>query len=189
MSASEIFRSFFDQRIEEYQKNGINIVATNFGQLSIEQVNDISFDVENKMRDSGVKKGVIKRVFSILVEALQNVRIHGEHDENGSQNTYMVVGQNDEGFHIATANIIFDKNIEKVESRMLYINSLNEEELKEHYMQVLTNGEISQKGGAGLGFITIGMKSKNKLKYKFKSINNDKSLFELESFVTIENKE
>ena len=44
---------------------------------------------------------------------------------------------------------------------------------------------MSDKGGAGLGFITIGMKSGNKLKTEFKKINDDFSLFTLISSINI----
>ena len=44
---------------------------------------------------------------------------------------------------------------------------------------------MSDKGGAGLGFITIGMKSGNKLKTNFKKINNEFSLFILKATISI----
>ena len=44
---------------------------------------------------------------------------------------------------------------------------------------------MSEKGGAGLGFITIGMKSGNKLKVDFKKINDQFSLFTLTSSVNL----
>ena len=44
---------------------------------------------------------------------------------------------------------------------------------------------MSEKGGAGLGFITIGMKSGNKLKVDFKKINDQFSLFTLTSAVNL----
>lgn len=189
MSSNEVLRSLYSKKIDAYEQSGMTILTSHFGELEAEEVNNIGFDAENKMRDAGIKKGVIKRVFSILVEALQNIRLHGERDNTNYQGNYMVVGQSADVFRITTANIILNKNIEKVEPKIIHINDMNEEELKEFYMQVLTNGEISNKGGAGLGFITIAMKSKNKLKYVFTPLEDDKSLFELESFVTIEQKD
>jgi hypothetical protein len=47
-------------------------------------------------------------------------------------------------------------------------------------MEVLTNGVISSKGGAGLGFITMAMKSKNKLNYRVEKINEALSFFSVE---------
>ena len=58
--------------------------------------------------------------------------------------------------------------------------------LKEYYMQHLENNQLSDKGGAGLGFITIAMKSGNKLAYEFDKIDEETSLFLLTSTVASE---
>jgi len=39
--------------------------------------------------------------------------------------------------------------------------------VKEFYMDTLGNGVANEKGGAGLGFITIALKSKTKMNYQF----------------------
>ena len=57
--------------------------------------------------------------------------------------------------------------------------------LKAYYLEHLENNTMSDKGGAGLGFITIGMKSGNKLKTNFKKINNEFSLFILKATISI----
>ena len=57
---------------------------------------------------------------------------------------------------------------------------MNSEEVKELYTSVLTESGFSEKGGAGLGFITMKMKSHAKLNYNILSINDQFSLFSLE---------
>ena len=52
--------------------------------------------------------------------------------------------------------------------------------MKEIYIDTLTNGEISKKGGAGLGIITMAMKSKNKIEYDFKAVNAELSIITIE---------
>jgi len=58
--------------------------------------------------------------------------------------------------------------------------------LKQYYMEHLENNQLSEKGGAGLGFITIAMKSGNKLKVSFEKIDENYSLFLLNSTVNID---
>jgi hypothetical protein len=43
----------------------------------------------------------------------------------------------------------------------------------------LNNGELSEKGGGGLGLIDIAKKSRNKLQYSFREIDEDYSFFTL----------
>jgi hypothetical protein len=66
-----------------------------------------------------------------------------------------------------------------LQSRIEDINSLSPEGLKERYKQVLNNGNISNKGGAGLGIIDIARKSGSKLEYKFNHHNDSLSFFSL----------
>ena len=67
------------------------------------------------------------------------------------------------------------------------INSFDEpSKLKEFYLEHLENNELSEKGGAGLGFITIAMKSGNKLGVQFNSLNDKFSHFSVEAKVNVE---
>jgi hypothetical protein len=139
--------------------------------------------VEETMMGTGDRKGTVKRIFSILVEGLQNIRLHGEKDD-GNQASFIVIAYDEDSYYITTGNLILNSNVDKVESKLVQINSLDERTLKEHYMEVLTNGIISNKGGAGLGFITMAMKSKNKLKYSFEQVSDELSCFTLSTAVS-----
>ena len=50
-------------------------------------------------------------------------------------------------------------------------------------MDVLSNGELSVKGGAGLGFLTIQLKSNKTMDFEFQTLNKNFSLFSLHSKV------
>ena len=132
------------------------------------------------MLEANDKKGNVKRMFSILVEGLQNVRLHGEKDETNYQTSFLIIGQDQNEYLVTLANLILNSNRATIEERLRQINSYEEAEVKQLYMDVLTNGIISNKGGAGLGFITMAMKSKNKLNYKIEEINDRISCFTLE---------
>jgi len=167
-------------------KSSDKIVVSHFGEFTQELVNSISNGVEEMMLNSGDKKGIVKRMFSILVEGLQNIRIHGEKDLDGNQTSFLVVGQSDNSYKLCIANLVYNKNIESIDNRIEEINKHNAVDVKSLYMEVLTNGVISNKGGAGLGFITMAMKSKNNLGYQFERIDERYSCFSLE--VTLERK-
>ena len=65
----------------------------------------------------------------------------------------------------------------------LYL-SIVKEELKDYYKQVLNNGEMSLKGGGGLGMIDIARKTGQKLHYNFQNIDNKVSFFSLNIKIT-----
>jgi hypothetical protein len=82
------------------------------------------------------------------------------------------------------SNLIDNNYIEKISKNIDHLNTLERPELKTLYLETLTNGQISEKGGAGLGIIIMAMKSKNKIDYKTFSIDDNLSMLSLNIKVT-----
>jgi hypothetical protein len=64
------------------------------------------------------------------------------------------------------------------------INSLGKEELNDLYKKQIKEGRLSDKGGAGLGFIDIVRKTGKKLEYHFLPIDPNTSFFLLTSTIS-----
>ena len=113
---------------------------------------------------------------------LATVRVanRGEKDEDGTQASFLIIAQDTDEYLITIGNLVLNANMGNIESKIIEINALDQAALKTHYMEVLTNGIISNKGGAGLGFITMAMKSKNELNYSFEEVNDKLSCFTVE---------
>ena len=170
----EVCSSRYQKICEEYNNSNTDkIINSHFGEFSQDLVNTISNDIEMFMLDSGDKKGTVKKMFSILVEGLQNIRLHGEKGTDGQQTSFFVIDQATDTYKIALGNLIYSKHNKNIETRIREVNKMTREEVKVLYMEVLTNGIISNKGGAGLGFITMAMKSINNLDYFFDKINEE----------------
>ncbi len=151
------------------------IIVSHFGEFTQDLVNSISGSVEESLKEAGDKKGIVKRIFSILIEGLQNIRLHGEKDPDGQQTSFIVITQDEKEYGIITGNLVRKPNLEIITENLENINQKDRDQLKEYYMEVLTNGMISSRGGAGLGFITMAMKSKNKLDYQIDEIDDELS--------------
>lgn len=176
--AISVCNSLYKKVLDAYSKvSGHKIVLSHFGEFSQDLVNSLSKGIEDIMINSDDAKGPVKRMFSILVEGLQNVRIHAEKDEDGAQVAFLVVAQHEEYYRVAIGNLILVENIEYVLEKIDNLNKMTPEEVKAHYMEILTNGIISNKGGAGLGFITIAMKSKSTISYEIEDIDGKISCF------------
>ena len=183
----EVCSSRYQKICELYNNsNADKIINSHFGEFSQDLVNTISNEIEMFMLDSGDKKGTVKRMFSILVEGLQNIRLHGEKGEDGHQTSFFAIDQGTDTYKIALRNLIYSKHNKNIETRIREVNKMTREEVKVLYMEVLTNGIISNKGGAGLGFITMAMKSSNNLDYFFDEINDELSCFTL--IITLDRK-
>ena len=133
-----------------------------------------------------ISKGPIKKIFFISVETLQNMLLHGHKNNQGEQHNFFILVKNGENLKVISSNLVANASIPALEKQIQTINSFDDEKaLKAYYLEHLENNTMSEKGGAGLGFITIGMKSGNKLKVDFKKINDQFSLFTLTSAVNL----
>lgn len=180
-SAMIVCSTKYEDIYTKYQKVADKeIVSQHFGEFSQALVNEISTKVEENMLENGDKKGTVKKMFSVLVEGLQNIRIHGEKDKEGKQTSFMIIGRDEEEYLVTFGNLIKQGFSETLNERLKDLNKLDEAEVKSLYMDVLTNGIISNKGGAGLGFITMVMKSKNKLNYNMVPVDGDLTCFSVE---------
>jgi hypothetical protein len=179
-SIAEACQARFNEVANGYSQGNSTLFASHFGEFSQELVNNLSTQVEERMFDAGDKKGAVKRMFSVLVEGLQNIRIHGHKDEHGNQNAFMAIGQMPSHYKLTIGNMVPVTAKDFLHSKIDDLNKLDEAGVKQLYMDVLTNGVISDKGGAGLGFITMAMKSKNKLGYHIKDINETLGFFTVE---------
>ena len=156
------------------------VIVSHFGEFSQDLVNSLSTSIENMMIESGDKKGTVKRMFSILVEGLQNIRIHGGRDEDNTQVSFLLILQTETFYKVTLANLVNSTNIDKITERIDGLNQMESPEIKELYMNVLSNGIMSNKGGAGLGFITMALKSKNKLVYTASQVSENLHFLSLE---------
>ncbi|MCO5260798.1 MAG: SiaB family protein kinase [Crocinitomicaceae bacterium] len=177
ISIGNIYREYL-RVYEEDQK--LKILLKYFGEFSINLIRNFADGIENIMAKEGDKRHIVKRMFSILIEGLQNAHIHGGKDENGEQKAFLIISQNKEEYKLTLGNILENEDKESVISYLGNINNHNEEELKQLYIAILKNGYLSKKGGAGLGIVTMRMKSSKKLKYNVYELTPDKSFLVME---------
>ena len=143
---------------------------------------------EKNMSEDNVDLGTIKRVYHVMVESLQNISKHADDIDTGEPirpgKGIFLVGGNDDGFVITTGNVVNNSRIEVIKSLIDKVNGLSQEEVKELYVKQMREARLSDKGGAGLGFIDIVKKTGNVLEYHFEPLNDRTSFFILKSTVT-----
>lgn len=168
---------FEDQYKTLSEGSDSSVLIAHFGEFSQDLVNSISEGAESLLLESNTKKSLVKRIFSILIEGLQNIRLHGVKDSTEAQHGHVILGKDGSAFKVSFGNYVYNSNIRNLTTHLNKINSLDKPEVKQLYLDVLGNGFISEKGGAGLGFITIAMKSRNVLDFGFKKVSNEISYF------------
>ena len=133
------------------------------------------------------EKKTIRKVYHVMVECLQNIYRHSDDPiksrKGRKKHGIFMVGHDKNGYIISTGNVIENSKIEAVRSSLDLVNSLDEMEIKELYKKQITSGILSDKGGAGLGFIDISKKTGNPLEYRFENIDENKSFFILKTYI------
>lgn len=161
-----IYRGHFDQNITD------NILLLTEANL------------EKEEQSSKVRK----RIYSIMVEGLQNITRHQEDSEDAAAQEYygiFVIQKKEDKYYITTGNAIENHSIENLTRLLEKINSLEKDALKDYYKEVLEEGSMSHKGGAGLGLIDMARKSGNKLAYDFLKVNENFSYFYLHTIPSL----
>jgi hypothetical protein len=122
-----------------------------------------------------------RKVYNVMVEGLQNITKHqaGISVEVENNNGVFVLKKENLKYFITTGNLIENENIASLTSQIEQVNKLDDTELKAYHRQVLVDGKISSKGGAGLGLIDMARKSGNKLLYAFEKFDEKYSYFYL----------
>ncbi len=95
-----------------------------------------------------------------------------------------MIGKQNDGYTIVTGNFVPRKDVDGLKKRIDEINAMSKEELKAYYKKVLNNGELSDKGGGGLGIIDIARKSGERLDYEFLPLDKVSSFFSLNIKIT-----
>lgn len=185
-SESENLLNFVLTLFKAMQKDNLGYVYR--GRFTQDITDNILALTENKLEKEEQSSKIKKRVYSILVECLQNITRHQDDakvdlpDNNG----LFVIQKHDEKYFITTGNLVLNSNIDYIKNLIETINSLEKEELKEYYKMVLEDGSLSSKGGAGLGLIDMARKSGNKLLYQFRPVDDNSSFFYLHTIPSLE---
>ncbi len=160
------------------------------GSINTDLITNVLDVVESKLEDARSVSSVKKKVYSVLVESLQNLYHHIEDLPGDMKEQFdtrfgiLVVSRMDDLYRISTGNFVRSSKVKHLKEKIDKINSLTRDELKDMYKFVLNYQKITDKGGGGLGLIDIAKKTGNKLEYSFQKYNNDYYFFNLNIYVT-----
>lgn len=152
------------------------------GDFTQETTKSILAMAERNLDSSGEDSGIKRKVFNVMVEALQNIVKHSS--EQGmqagslvSRSAIFMISKDDKRYCVLTGNPIPKANVAKLTSNLNDLNSKDKEGLKEMYKEIIKNTQISEKGGAGLGFVDMARKSGEKLEFTFNEMDPEYDFF------------
>jgi type I site-specific restriction endonuclease len=165
--------------------NKYDVVINFNGNISLPVIDDILHKLKVYLHNNINDKLIRKRVYSLAVECLDNIFKHSDLTDinNKLVNKYppkFIVEFFHDTFLIHTGNIISNENTEKVIQKLTQLNKLADTEVNQLYKDSLSNAEISEKGGAGLGLIVMAKTTRQKIHFDFERINHNFSYFAMQ---------
>lgn len=150
------------------------------GDFTQESTKSILAMAERNLDSSGEDSSIKRKVFNVMVEALQNIVKHSDELVDGETRSHaaiFLIGKESDRYRIMSGNPIRKANVAALRQNLEHINSLDKDGLKDLYKEIIKNTTISEKGGAGLGFVDMARKSGEKLEFDFPEMSNEYCFF------------
>ncbi|MCT4534181.1 SiaB family protein kinase [Halodesulfovibrio sp.] len=173
---------FFSQKQQFLQDNGVILYFN--GPVSQDVVEGVGEAVRSKLRHEAAGVSMMQRVFTILVEQMQNIIRYSTdrlaEDENGAETAWgqIIVGLDEEGgYFVSCGNKINSKDTQKLQKKIEHVQHMEPEELKKYYKEMRRKGPDSDSKGAGLGFIEMARKARAPLSFSIEPLDETSSFF------------
>ena len=188
MSFTGESKGFINYIYERYKDLCIKDITLIFeGQITHQVMKALTGLVEEQL-DEVEDDRVLRRVYHVMVESLQNINRHAEsYEYRGHPYPGMglvLVAKTKERFQVTTGNIVETGHMDEISMFLGKLNNMNSDDLDDLYKKQMREGIMSAKGGAGLGFIDIRRKTGNPLDYSFVKIDDETSFFIFTSTIT-----
>ncbi len=141
-------------------------------------------ELKEKMFAVHAKQAIYKKVLMVMIEALENVfKYHEYFDKDkkllSEHPPEISIFRKKDNFTVICGNPVQKKDVKALKKRLDYINKLDRDGVKDEYKKTITNGQFTEKGGAGLGLIEMAKISDKILDYTFTSIDGFYDYFRL----------
>ncbi len=146
-----------------------NTIISYKGEITFDKIDELLTLYNQKMPDT--KSPLCrKRIFSVLVECLENAYRHNYNSPDNHPQVEVSLTQLDDNYTVTVTNYTDAENLTLLTHRIDDINKLCIDDVKQLYISSMYHAQISSKGGAGLGLLKIMRSSQNPINYKTKSI-------------------
>lgn len=172
------FEQKFNAKIERLTSDKKQLILRHFGSFKEDLIYRISETIEHDLLKLGFSYTVVKKVFSSVTEAINNIVKHGVKAEL-SVGIVIVYVENKKA-KVIVSNIVESKLIPSISSTITEINQLTQRETEERFYELMKRSIVSNTSSLGIGFLSIRMNSTASLYLSFDELNEQLSVFSLE---------
>jgi len=141
------------------------------GSISFETMEKLLNQLKSASQFNALRKPVRKRVYGTVVESIDNIFKYATPFKNKGnlQNKppQIIVKEADGKFIVSAGNLIRNDKVEDLKYKLNRINMMDDDELKSLYEEVINKEAKEEDRGAGLGLITMAMRTDENIRYQF----------------------
>jgi hypothetical protein len=128
---------------------------------------------ETKLAEEDIESNLRKRVFSVLVEILQNVSSYspGEDAERQFGMPVAIIRMEEKIYTLTTGNLILNDNVKHLKQKIDLINRYEKKGLIDLFRTSLSGQSVKTDSTGNMGLIDMARKSGSKLEYQFEKLN------------------
>lgn len=146
-------------------------------------LNQLRVDVEFQL----MAKPARKRLYSTFVETLDNIKKYAASaslpELIARRVPVVTVDKHGAEYLITGGNLMLNEDIGELRFKLERVNQLDKESLKSLYEEIINREPGLYDTGAGLGLITIAMKTQHEIRYQFEPVDQDHSYFQMEVII------
>ena len=147
------------------------VLLSHFGEFNQVKIDHLLRLTESAILEQGDKRQVMKRVYSVLVEILQNMAIHATRDRDNRMYGYIILTREDNHYVVESGNLVVAEARESLAHRINELNALDPAQLRKAYVDTLCNDDFTDKGGAGLGMLTVAKRAARPILFRIDTLN------------------
>lgn len=151
------------------------------GPISFETMEELLNQLKCAPAFNELRKPVRKRLYGTVVESIDNIYKYAafnQIDSQGNSRTpLLIVKKQDNIFTISVGNLVLNSLVDSLKIKLDRVNQLDTEELKTLYEEVINKESEEDDTGAGLGLITMALRTEVDIKYSFEPVDTGYSFF------------
>lgn len=134
-----------------------------------------------------------KKIFAVFVELAQNiVHYSAEYKEHANGRAgigIIILREKHDLFFLSSGNMVLNDRVEKIKAKCEKVNSMNKDELKAYYQELIRGQRPTADGskGAGLGIVDIARKCDSPIEYVFDPVDDKMSFMTLSVYFKKDN--
>ena len=142
--------------------------------------------LKQKMEQDAAGSEIVRRVFAVFVEQMQNViyysadRVTGPPEQEGEIRVgLVVVGREGEHFFVTTGNVMQAADAQGLADQIRRLQTMDKEQMKQHFKQQRRREAPSGSKGAGLGLIETARRASRPLEFELQETQDGRIFFSL----------